>query len=674
MGFVVGESVGPYQIVARVGGGGMATIYKAYQKTLDRFVALKVIHPTLKDDEAFLARLKREAEIIAKLNHPNIVAIYDFNEYDSIPYVVMQYIDGRTLKEIIQKQKLASAQILNIIRPIADALTYAHWRGVLHRDVKPSNVLIDNEGRVFLTDFGLARIVSDNDSTMSQDMLIGSPHYISPEQAKSEAVDERSDIYSLGIVLYEMFAGRVPFAGGTPYATVLAQINDVPPSPSSLNPRIRPAVEQVLLKALAKNPSDRYPSVSEMMRALENAANGPHDDVSIAAPLTLVEYQPMGMAESYIKPLSSRSSSKKTPWGAILGVLAVLGLIAMCAIGAWMIAPMFSSLTQTSQTAQVTATQAIVVVPTTTPGVVVIPPSVMPVTQVLPTFTTVPRATATLTPRPVVVADAPRGKIAYSIATGDSAELHSIWIANADGTDAHKIIDVAMWPALSPDGKQIVYNRLKDTGIYIANADGANARKLSALPEACCAQWSADGKRLVYFQGNLNFRAERFIYTVTADVIGTGMTNTGLEGFNPVWSPDGTKIVYANCQGQCGLFVTDLATKATVALTKDDGANPHWSPDSKRIVYQANDDNGYRQVIVVNTDGTGRKQLTNGKGNDGQPVFSADGNFIFWRSDQSGKNWGIFVMRVDGTNPRLVIPNAPPDANLWARESMSTSP
>jgi TolB protein len=249
--------------------------------------------------------------------------------------------------------------------------------------------------------------------------------------------------------------------------------------------------------------------------------------------------------------------------------------------------------------------------------------------------------------------------------------LHSIWIANADGTNAHQIIDVAMWPALAPDGKQIAYNRLKDRGIYIANVDGTSARKLN-LPESCCAQWSPDAKKLVFFQGNLNFQFERFINSINVD--GTGVAELA-QGFNPVWSLDGTRIVYSSGQGtQSGLYILDIATKTSTAITRDSGSNPRWSPDGKRIVYQANDDSGHRQVFGVNTDGSGRKQLTFGKGNDGQPVFSTDGNFIFWRSDQDGKSWGIFVMRADGTNPRLIIPNAPPDVNLWARESLSTSP
>ena len=265
MGFGVGETVGQFEIVEYLGQGGMATIYKAHQTNLDRFVALKVIHPVLKDDQAFLNRLKREASIIAKLNHPNIVTVYDYSEFDGIPFLVLRFIDGKTLKAVLQQQKLGTTQILRIIRPVADALSYAHSRGVLHRDVKPSNILIDNEGHVYLTDFGLARIAHSSESTSSHDMMIGSPHYLSPEQAKSEPVDARTDIYSLGIVLFEMFTGKVPFSAETPYGTILAQINQAPPAPRTINPKVPAAVEQVIQKALAKDPKDRYASIREMM-------------------------------------------------------------------------------------------------------------------------------------------------------------------------------------------------------------------------------------------------------------------------------------------------------------------------------------------------------------------------------------------------------------------------
>jgi TolB protein len=250
--------------------------------------------------------------------------------------------------------------------------------------------------------------------------------------------------------------------------------------------------------------------------------------------------------------------------------------------------------------------------------------------------------------------------------------MRSIWIANSDGGNPRQIIEMAMWPSLSPDGKQVAYYRIKDSGIYIANSDGGNPHKVLGFADTCCVQWSPDSKQLVYFRGNPKFGGS--IFTATID--GKNITEIA-SGFNPAWSPDGNKIIYANCQentSHCGLFVLDLKTKAGTMITRDNGANPQWSPRGDKIVYQKDDGNGHVNVFLVKPDGTGVKQLTSGKGNDGQPTWSRDGNLIFWRSDQNGKGWSIFAMNADGTRPRLVIPNTPPDPERWGRESLTASP
>jgi TolB protein len=259
----------------------------------------------------------------------------------------------------------------------------------------------------------------------------------------------------------------------------------------------------------------------------------------------------------------------------------------------------------------------------------------------------------------------------YTIATGEAAEQHFIWIADADGTDARMIIENSNWPALSPDGKLIAYHRIKDEGIYIANIDGSGARVV-VKNETCCVQWSPDGKRLMYVRGKLSI-GDTKITIVNVD--GTNISEIA-TGFNPAWAPDGNRIVYAGCQlntTQCGLFVYDLRTKAATLITRDSGGSPQWSPRGDKIVYQASV-GGSVNIFTVNPDGSGQKQLTANKGNTGQPTWSSDGNFIFYRSDQEGKEWAIFLMRADGTDKRLLIPKAAPDANLWARESLSAGP
>ena len=269
MPFVVGEQVGSYRIVEQLGQGGMSTVYKAYHAALDRYVALKVLHPVFKGDRNFLVRFQREARIVARLEHPNIVPVYDFSEHEGTPYLVMRFVEGHTLKAVlIDAGGLPLGQVVAILRPVCEALEYAHGQGVLHRDVKPSNVLLSQGGKIYVTDFGLAKMVHSGDSTISHDRMIGTPHYISPEQAKGESLDYRTDLYSLGVILFEMVTGRVPYTADTPFAVVHDHIFSPLPLPSLLNPDVPPAVEQVVLKALAKAPGDRYQGAGDLLRAL----------------------------------------------------------------------------------------------------------------------------------------------------------------------------------------------------------------------------------------------------------------------------------------------------------------------------------------------------------------------------------------------------------------------
>ena len=271
-----GENVGPYRVIEQLGSGGMATVFKAYHPSLDRYIAIKVLHAAFKADPQFFERFQREARIVAKLEHPHIIPVYDFNEHHGEPYLVMRFVEGETLKPEIRGDPLPPAEILRFMRPICSALSYAHQQGVLHRDIKPSNIMVTTAGHIFLTDFGLARMVQAGESTLSQDMMIGTPQYISPEQAQGiRDLDGRTDIYSLGVVLFEMFTGRVPFNADTPFATIHDHIYTPLPLPSVINPDIDPAVERLLLKALAKDPNDRFATADELLKALETTLDAP---------------------------------------------------------------------------------------------------------------------------------------------------------------------------------------------------------------------------------------------------------------------------------------------------------------------------------------------------------------------------------------------------------------
>ncbi|MCB8947383.1 MAG: protein kinase [Ardenticatenaceae bacterium] len=272
MSFAIGSTVGSYNIEEKLGQGGMATVYKAYHERLDRHVAIKVLHAVFKDDDSFLRRFTREAQVVARLEHPNIVPVYDFAEHEGYPYLVMRFVQGETLKEKLSQGTLSTKEMIRIASRVADGLDHAHKQGVLHRDIKPSNILLTTGGGVFIADFGLARITQSGESTMSQDMIMGTPQYISPEQAKGNMkLDGRTDIYSFGIILYEMITGQVPFAADTGYSVIHSQIFDPPPLPSSLNDKISPALEMVLLKVLSKEPAERYATAGEFVAAFKEA-------------------------------------------------------------------------------------------------------------------------------------------------------------------------------------------------------------------------------------------------------------------------------------------------------------------------------------------------------------------------------------------------------------------
>ena len=272
MPFGVGETVGSYRILEQLGRGGMATVFKAYHPALDRYVAIKALHPAFMEDPNFLARFQREAKVVAKLEHPNIVPIYDFAEYEGRPYLVMKYIEGETLKARLSRGPIARSELLKIAKAVGDGLHYAHRKGILHRDVKPSNVLLGLDKRIYLADFGLARIAQAGESTLSSDMVLGTPQYISPEQAMGmRELDEGTDIYSLGVMFYEMVVGRVPFSADTPFSVIHDHIYTPLPLPRQVNLAVSEAVERVLLKALAKERKDRYQDVISLIESFLDA-------------------------------------------------------------------------------------------------------------------------------------------------------------------------------------------------------------------------------------------------------------------------------------------------------------------------------------------------------------------------------------------------------------------
>jgi eukaryotic-like serine/threonine-protein kinase len=282
-----GAHFGPYRILEPLGRGGMATVYKAYEATLDRDVALKVLPGEFVEDPGFATRFEREARVIARLEHPNIVPIFAFGIEPQlrIPWMAMRLLGGGTASSLLRQRRPTVAEALAVVRGTATALDHAHARGVVHRDVKPQNILLDAEGRVYLADFGIARLAEGATRVTQTGMITGTPNYMAPEQATGQPADHRADVYALGVVAYELLTGRVPFSADTPVAVLMKHVSDPIPLPSPAD--VPEPVIRALLKCLAKRPDERWGTASEFATALERGVAASPAAKTMAAPAPL---------------------------------------------------------------------------------------------------------------------------------------------------------------------------------------------------------------------------------------------------------------------------------------------------------------------------------------------------------------------------------------------------
>lgn len=267
----IGKRMGSYDVVELIGKGGMASVYRGHQPSMNRSVAIKIMAQQFSSDASFVARFKNEAHLIAQLEHAHILPVFDFGEQDGVLYIVMRYLSAGTLGDRIPENGMEIKDAVRLFRQLASALDYAHKRGVIHRDMKPGNVLVDDQGNAFLTDFGIAKSLESETNLTGTGGVVGTPTYMSPEQGLGEPLDGRSDIYALGVILFEMLTGRAPFTADNPMAVMLKHINDAPPAPSTFNPRITEAVEAVINRSLAKDRNQRYATAGDMADAFEEA-------------------------------------------------------------------------------------------------------------------------------------------------------------------------------------------------------------------------------------------------------------------------------------------------------------------------------------------------------------------------------------------------------------------
>jgi serine/threonine-protein kinase len=267
---LIGKMLGQYEIVELVGEGGLAAVYKAFQPSLQRWVAIKVLHEGY---EETLARFRREAEAIARLRHRNILVIYEYGEEQGYPYIVMELVEQGTLKDYLTDKPMDWVRTVRLIIPIAEALHYAHQQGLIHRDVKPSNILIPQEDWPLLGDFGLVKVSDAEQALTATGIIMGTPAFMAPEQASGVVIDHRADMYAIGVILFRMITGRLPFDYENPHLLMMAHLSEPPPSPRQFNPTCPPELESIILTALRKEPDERYPDMQTMVNALKYVLN-----------------------------------------------------------------------------------------------------------------------------------------------------------------------------------------------------------------------------------------------------------------------------------------------------------------------------------------------------------------------------------------------------------------
>ncbi|MEO8608278.1 MAG: protein kinase [Chloroflexota bacterium] len=707
---LIGKSVGGYDILDVVGRGGMATVYRAQQKSMNRVVALKVLPEQYVHDDTYIQRFNQEVEIVAKLEHRNIVPVYDYGEHESRPYIAMRYMSAGSVDDLLSNGSLEIEHIVNIIDQIAPALDYAHSKHVLHRDLKPSNVLLDDDGGAYLTDFGIARVLGETGNKgITTQGVVGTPSYMSPEQAQGQPLDNRSDIYALGIMLFELATGRRPFESDTPYSIAVMQVTTPPPSARVFNPQISFAVEEVIYKSLKKKREERYPHAVALSEALKRAMNKPISSIHDTQPGMLrptlrpqMEAQPASNIPPPLvqqqpvytpPPVSVHQPTPNPPpsgymrrrrkngngvWmSAAIGGLVGCGLLAVLVVIAVLVLNGIANSRGTSlvptpsaapdnnaiidpnsaqptldPTSEAARNALIPDVPTNTPGVA--PVGV--------------RDTPTLEPG---IKGAGKGIVYFSERDRRYALFKldfetGVEIQLTDGQHADT------YPSVSPDGQHIAFqsDRDGDFEIYVMDIDGNNVRQITnnSVGDRLPA-WSPDGQWVGFATEDATNKTVYNLYEAHPDgselhvLFGDNTFNS-----HPRWSPDGRYIVYTsgsyNDAATYEIMLLDTASGGTTRLTNNNfkDSSPNFSRDGTQILFITsgpdNNANGKAAIAIMNRDGSDRRILYDGAGYETGVNYNPDGRYItFTSSSATTDQEEIFVMQADGSHIEQVTQN-----------------
>jgi len=670
---LTGRQFGGYQIVAPLGEGGMAAVYKAYQPAVDRYVAIKVLPRQYAADADFTARFQREARLLAKLQHPHILPVFDYGQTEGYTWLVMPFVPSGTLTDLLTGQPLPLPRIRQIISQIGEALSYAHTHGLIHRDVKPSNVLLDESGNCLLSDFGLARMTEGSLKLTMTGAVLGTPAYMSPEQGMGRPLDGRSDVYALGVILYEAVTGRVPYKAETPVAVIFKHISDPLPPARELNPAIPEPVERVLLKALAKRPEDRFQTAAEMVAVLQAAIPEAGPPAALAPP-------PSPQPTTFIMPASQpRVVPPVTPrpglpgwaWFALgLGLVAVVGAAALAALWPRLNPPEPPVIIITATppaTAIFQLSTAITAPEATAPATALAATPTS--TALLDLSLTTPTPVGGAAVRPIAINPAAtfNGRIAF-VSYRDQDE--EIYVMNADGSGQTRLTNSPFAdrePMFSPDGQTIVFVSQRAGGhkLFIMNADGSNQRQLTdaVSKDEYSPYFSPDGQWIVYS----STRGGRFeLWLIRPDGSDLRQLTGGPNSKSfPAWSPDGQWIAYNSVSGGSDIIkvIRPNGSEDRVILRQDEAYVSGWI--SNRILFTAR--NGETtDIFSMNPDGSDIRQLTTDPANDKGAFGTPDGQFIIFNSARDG-NDELYVMRGDGAQPiRLTFESSNDFMPTWS--------